>query len=36
MDFFNDAYRFLKKKKAKIFIGDVHHFFDNLNNKIKN
>lgn len=35
IDFFNDAFKFLKKtKRAKIFIGDVHHFFDNLDHKI--
>lgn len=35
IDFFNDVYRYLKKvNKAKIFIGDVHHFFDNLNHKL--
>ncbi len=35
IDFFAGAYYFLKKsKKARVFVGDIHHFFDSLNHKI--
>lgn len=35
VDFFAETFYFLKKsKKAKIFIGDIYHFFDNLDHKI--
>ena len=35
VDYFGEVYHFLKKSKtAKIFIGDIHHFFDNLDHKL--
>lgn len=35
VDFFAEAFHFLKKsKKARVFVGDIYHFFDNLDHKI--